>query len=138
MAVNLKSVYLCSRAVLPHMIARGGGSIINTSSSTGAHDVSRNSAAYVTSKGGVTLLTRSMAVDYARAGVRVNAIAPGPTDTPMLRRAMTGGAGTCRFVSRLRRGVLCHGRDPGGGRGTDGRGVRGAGSAPAVGMDMNW
>jgi NAD(P)-dependent dehydrogenase (short-subunit alcohol dehydrogenase family) len=89
MAVNLKSVYLCSRAVLPHMIARGGGSIINTSSSTGAHDVSRNIAAYVTSKGGVTLLTRSMAVDYARAGVRVNAIAPGPTDTPMLRRAMT-------------------------------------------------
>jgi len=85
LAVNLTGVYLCSRAALPHMIARGGGSIINTSSSTGAHDANANTAAYVTSKGGVTLLTRAMAIDHARANVRVNAIAPGPTDTPMLR-----------------------------------------------------
>lgn len=85
LAVNLTGTYLCSRAVLPHMIERGGGSIINVSSSTGAHDANANAAAYVTSKGGVTLLTRSMAIDHARDGVRVNAIAPGPTDTPMLR-----------------------------------------------------
>ncbi|MGQ9683610.1 MAG: SDR family NAD(P)-dependent oxidoreductase [Anaerolineae bacterium] len=87
--VNLTGHFLCSKAVLPHMIARGGGSIINTSSSTGAHDGNANAAAYVTSKGGVTLLTRCMGIDHARDNVRVNAIAPGPTDTPMLRRTMT-------------------------------------------------
>lgn len=86
---NLTGVYLCSRAVLPYMIERGGGSIINVSSSTGAHDANANTAAYVTSKGGVTLLTRAMAVDHASDGVRVNAIAPGPTDTQMLRDNLT-------------------------------------------------
>ena len=89
MSINLNGVYLCSKAVIPHMIKRGGGSIINTSSSTGAHDVAPDIAAYVTSKGGVTLLTRAMAVDHAKDKVRVNAIAPGPTDTPMLRDNMS-------------------------------------------------
>lgn len=89
MAVNLDGVFLCSKAVIPHMQARGGGSIINMSSSTGAHDGNGNAAAYVTSKGGVTLLTRCMAIDHAADRIRVNAIAPGPTDTPMLRRIMS-------------------------------------------------
>jgi meso-butanediol dehydrogenase/(S,S)-butanediol dehydrogenase/diacetyl reductase len=89
MAINLTGAYLCSKAVIPHMIERGGGSIINASSSTGAHDVAPNIAAYVTSKGGVTLLTKAMAVDHAKENVRVNAIAPGPTDTPMLRDNMS-------------------------------------------------
>jgi NAD(P)-dependent dehydrogenase (short-subunit alcohol dehydrogenase family) len=89
MSINLTGVYLCSKAVIPHMIERGGGSIINTSSSTGSHDVAYNIAAYVTSKGGVTLLTKAMAVDHAKDKVRVNAIAPGPTDTPMLRDNMS-------------------------------------------------
>ena len=89
MSINLNGVYLCSKAVIPQMIKRGGGSIINTSSSTGAHDVAPNIAAYVTSKGGVTLLTRAMAVDHAQDNIRVNAIAPGPTDTPMLRENMS-------------------------------------------------
>lgn len=88
-AINLNGTFLCSRAVLPHMIRRGGGSIINISSSTGAHDAKGNTIAYVTSKGGVTLMTKSMAIDHARANVRVNAIAPGPTDTPMLRSVLT-------------------------------------------------
>ena len=85
MSINLTGVFLCSKAVLPHMIARGGGSIINASSSTGAHDAAANSAAYVASKGGVALLTRAMAIDHAEDNVRVNAIAPGPTNTRMLR-----------------------------------------------------
>jgi NAD(P)-dependent dehydrogenase (short-subunit alcohol dehydrogenase family) len=85
MAINLTGVYLCSKAVLPHMIKGGGGSIINVTSSTGAHDAAGNAAAYVSSKGGVALLTRCMAIDHAQERVRVNAIAPGPTDTPMLR-----------------------------------------------------
>lgn len=89
MAVNLDGVFLCSKAVIPHMRAQGGGAIINMSSSTGAHDGNGNAAAYVTSKGGVTLLTRCMAIDHAADHIRVNAIAPGPTDTPMLRRVMS-------------------------------------------------
>jgi len=89
LSVNLTGVYLCSRAVLPHMVRRGGGAIVNASSSTGAHDAKGNTAAYVASKGGVTLLTRAMAIDHAADNVRVNAIAPGPTDTPMLRANLT-------------------------------------------------
>jgi len=89
MDINLTGVFLCSKAVIPHLIERGGGAIINMSSSTGAHDGNGNAAAYVTSKGGVTLLTRCMAIDHAKDNIRVNAIAPGPTDTPMLRGAMS-------------------------------------------------
>jgi len=88
-SINLTGTYLCSKAVLPHMIKNGGGSIINMTSSTGAHDAGANSAAYVTSKGGVALLTRAMAIDHAKNNVRVNAIAPGPTDTNMLRDNLT-------------------------------------------------
>ncbi len=88
-AINLTGTFLVSKAVLPHMIARGGGSIVNLTSSTGAHDAAANTVAYVTSKGGVALLTRAMAIDHAKHNVRVNAVAPGPTDTPMLRDAMS-------------------------------------------------
>ncbi len=91
MAVNLTGTFLFCRAVLPHMMQKGRGSIINVASTTGAHDACAHAAAYVSSKGGVTLLTRSMGIDYARQGIRVNAICPGPTDTPMLRKAMTSG-----------------------------------------------
>lgn len=85
MDINLTGTFLCSKAVIPHMIEGGGGSVINMTSSTGAHDAAPNTAAYVASKGGVALLTRCMAIDHARDGVRVNALAPGPTDTNMLR-----------------------------------------------------
>lgn len=85
MSINLTGTFLCSKAVLPHMIERGGGSIINVTSSTGAHDAGPNHAAYISSKGGVALLTKAIAIDHADENVRVNAIAPGPTDTPMLR-----------------------------------------------------
>lgn len=89
MAVNLTGTFLCARAVIPSMIERGGGSIITISSSTGAHDVGFGFAAYCASKGGVAILTKAMAVDHARDGVRVNAIAPGPVATPMLSSVMT-------------------------------------------------
>jgi meso-butanediol dehydrogenase/(S,S)-butanediol dehydrogenase/diacetyl reductase len=88
MAVNLTGTFFCCRAALPHMIARGRGSIINVASTTGSHDACAHAVAYVASKGGVTLLTRGMAIDHARQGIRVNAICPGPTDTPMLRNAL--------------------------------------------------
>ncbi len=83
--INLTGTFLCSKAVMPHMIQRGGGSIVNATSSTGHQDAAANIAAYVASKGGVALLTKAMAIDHAKDNVRVNAIAPGPTDTPMLR-----------------------------------------------------
>jgi NAD(P)-dependent dehydrogenase (short-subunit alcohol dehydrogenase family) len=89
LSINLNGTYLCCRAVLPHMIREGRGSIINVASTVGAHDACANAVAYVTSKGGVTLFTRSIAIDHAKQGVRVNAICPGATDTPMLRNALS-------------------------------------------------
>jgi NAD(P)-dependent dehydrogenase (short-subunit alcohol dehydrogenase family) len=87
--VNLTGTYLCARSAIPRMIERGGGSIVTVSSSTGAHDAAPGTAAYIASKGGVAMLTKAMSVDHAREGIRVNAIAPGPTDTPMLGGVMT-------------------------------------------------
>ena len=87
--VNLTGTFLCCQAVLPHMIEQGSGSIINVASTTGAHDACARAAAYVSSKGGVTLLTRAWPSITPRQGIRVNALCPGPTDTPMLRKAMT-------------------------------------------------
>jgi NAD(P)-dependent dehydrogenase (short-subunit alcohol dehydrogenase family) len=89
LSINLNGTFFCCKAVLPHMIKRGGGSIINVSSSTGAHDAKGNTVAYVTSKGGVALMTKAMAIDHAKANVRVNALCPGPTDTPMLRSVLS-------------------------------------------------
>ena len=88
-SINLTGTYLCCRAALPAMIQQGRGSIINVASTVGAHDACARAVAYVSSKGGVTMLSRAMAIDHAKQGVRINVICPGPTDTPMLRNAMT-------------------------------------------------
>jgi len=87
-AVNLTGSFLCARAAIPRMRPQGGA-IVLMSSSTGAHDALPGAVGYVASKGGVTMLTKALAVDHAGEGIRVNAIAPGPTDTPMLRGLMT-------------------------------------------------
>ena len=87
--INLTGTFLAARAVIPSMVERGGGAIVTVSSSTGAHDASPGNVAYVASKGGVAMLTKAMAVDHAAQGIRVNAIAPGPTATPMLGSVMT-------------------------------------------------
>ena len=89
MNVNLKGTFLCCKAAIPAMTKHGGGSIINFSSTTGAHDACAHAVAYVTSKGGVAAMTRALAIDHAMQGIRVNAICPGPTDTPMLRKALS-------------------------------------------------
>jgi NAD(P)-dependent dehydrogenase (short-subunit alcohol dehydrogenase family) len=89
LSINLTGTFLCCRAVLPHMVLQGRGSIINIASTVGAHDACARAVAYVTSKGGVNMLSRAMAIDHAKQGIRVNVICPGPTDTPMLRNAMS-------------------------------------------------
>ncbi len=85
LATNLTSVFLWSKEVLPGMIARGRGVILNTASGWGLTGGPR-AASYCASKGGVVQLTRSMAIDHGPQGVRVNCICPGDTDTPMLRQ----------------------------------------------------
>jgi len=84
MAVNVKSVYLFSRAAVPVMAAAGGGVIVNVSSGWGLVG-GRRAAAYCASKGAVVQLTRALALDHAEDGVRVCAVCPGDTDTAMLR-----------------------------------------------------
>ncbi|MDA8197323.1 MAG: 3-oxoacyl-ACP reductase [Actinomycetota bacterium] len=82
--VNLKSVYLCCKAVLPHMLEAGKGSIINTASFVATLGAATSQISYTASKGGVLAMTRELGVQFARSGVRVNAISPGPVSTPLL------------------------------------------------------
>jgi len=84
MAVNVKSIFLMSKVAIPHIEKRGGGSIINTSSGWGLKG-GGNAVSYCASKGAVTNMTRAMAIDHGRQNIRVNAVCPGDTDTPMLR-----------------------------------------------------
>jgi len=84
MAVNVKSIYLLSREVIPHMQKAGGGSIINTASGWGITGGAK-AAVYCASKGAVVLLTKAMALDHGPQNIRVNCICPGDTDTAMLR-----------------------------------------------------
>ncbi|MCB1273726.1 MAG: 3-oxoacyl-ACP reductase [Leucobacter sp.] len=83
--VNLKSVYLCSRAALRHMTAQGSGSIINTASFVAVMGSATSQISYTASKGGVLALSRELGVQFARQGIRVNALCPGPVNTPLLQ-----------------------------------------------------
>ncbi len=83
MNINLKSVFLCSKAAIPIMRRNGGGVIVNVASELGLVGGSEI-AAYSASKGGVVQLTKSMAIDHADDGIRVNCVAPGPVSTPLL------------------------------------------------------
>jgi NAD(P)-dependent dehydrogenase (short-subunit alcohol dehydrogenase family) len=83
--VNLTSVYLCCKAVLPHMRAQQRGSIINTASFVAVMGAATSQISYTASKGGVLAMSRELGVQFAREGIRVNALCPGPVDTPLLR-----------------------------------------------------
>jgi len=91
MNVNLKGVYLCSKYVIPFMKQTGGGSIINAGS-TVSFVGSPRSAPYCASKGGLLILTKQMALDYAPFNIRVNAICPGVTDTPFAAQVYAAAA----------------------------------------------
>jgi NAD(P)-dependent dehydrogenase (short-subunit alcohol dehydrogenase family) len=83
--VNLTSVYLCCKAALPHMLEQGKGSIINTASFVAVMGAATSQISYSASKGGVLSMSRELGVQFARQGVRVNALCPGPVNTPLLQ-----------------------------------------------------
>ena len=83
--VNLTSVYLCCKAALRHMVPQGRGSIINTASFVAVMGSATSQISYTASKGGVLAMSRELGVQYARQGIRVNALCPGPVNTPLLQ-----------------------------------------------------
>lgn len=83
--VNLKSVYLCCRSALRHMVPAGKGSIINTASFVAVLGSATSQISYTASKGGVLAMSRELGVQFARQGIRVNALCPGPVNTPLLQ-----------------------------------------------------
>ena len=87
--VNLKSAFFCCKYAIPEMIQSGGGSIINVASFVALLGCTVPQDAYTASKGGMISLTKSLAVQYARQGIRANAICPGPIETPLLRKLWT-------------------------------------------------
>jgi NAD(P)-dependent dehydrogenase (short-subunit alcohol dehydrogenase family) len=87
-AVNLRSVFLCCKHGIPHLLENDGplrGSVINTASFVAVMGAATSQISYTASKGGVLALSRELGVEFARRGVRVNALCPGPVDTPLLR-----------------------------------------------------
>ena len=86
MNVNAKGVYLCCRHGIPHLLERGGGSVINVASFVAILGAATSQISYTASKGAVLSMSRELAVQFARQGVRVNALCPGPVETPLLLR----------------------------------------------------
>jgi NAD(P)-dependent dehydrogenase (short-subunit alcohol dehydrogenase family) len=89
MAVNLKGVWLGCRAAVPAMLESGGGSIVNVASFVALMGAATAQIAYTASKGGVLAMTRELAVEYARRGIRANSICPGPIETPLLAELLS-------------------------------------------------
>jgi NAD(P)-dependent dehydrogenase (short-subunit alcohol dehydrogenase family) len=84
-STNLRSVFLCCKHGIPHLLDGGGGSVINTASFVAVMGSATSQISYTASKGGVLALSRELGVEFAKRGVRVNALCPGPVDTPLLR-----------------------------------------------------
>jgi NAD(P)-dependent dehydrogenase (short-subunit alcohol dehydrogenase family) len=83
--VNLKSVFLCCKYGIPHLLDNGGGSVINTASFVAVMGAATSQISYTASKGAVLALSRELGVEFGRTGVRVNALCPGPVNTPLLQ-----------------------------------------------------
>ena len=104
--VNLTSVYLCCKAALPYMLEQRSGSIINTASFVAVMGAATSQIAYTASKGGVLAMTREIAVEYARRGIRANALCPGPVDTPLLQELLAEPAARARRMVHVPMGRL--------------------------------
>jgi NAD(P)-dependent dehydrogenase (short-subunit alcohol dehydrogenase family) len=85
-AVNARGVYLCCKHGIPYLLERGGGSVVNVASFVALVGAATSQISYTASKGAVLALSRELAVQFARQGVRVNALCPGPVETPLLLR----------------------------------------------------
>jgi NAD(P)-dependent dehydrogenase (short-subunit alcohol dehydrogenase family) len=98
--VNTKGVYLCCKHGIPHLLERGGGSVINVASFVALMGAATSQISYTASKGAVLSMSRELAVEFGRRGVRVNALCPGPVETPLLMRLFdeTPGALERRLV----------------------------------------
>jgi NAD(P)-dependent dehydrogenase (short-subunit alcohol dehydrogenase family) len=99
-AVNTRGVYLCCKHGIPYLLERGGGSVINVASFVAIVGAATSQISYTASKGAVLSMTRELGVQFARQGVRVNALCPGPVETPLLLRiwSETPGAAERRLV----------------------------------------
>jgi NAD(P)-dependent dehydrogenase (short-subunit alcohol dehydrogenase family) len=99
--INLKGVWLCCKYGIPAMLQSGGGSIINVASFVALMGAATPQIAYTASKGGVLSMTREIAVEYARQGIRVNALCPGPIETPMMAELLADPARRARRVVHI-------------------------------------
>ena len=106
MAVNLKGVFLGCKYGLPALLRAGGGSIVNTASFVAVVGAATSQIAYTASKGGVLAMTREIAVEYARQGIRANALCPGPVNTPLLEDLLADPAARARRFVHLPMGRL--------------------------------
>ncbi len=109
--INIRGVWLCAKYVIPAMLKRGGGSIINVASPTGLVGCAPGYTAYSSSKGAVFALTRVMAVDYARDQIRVNALVPGATETPLTKELFADEATRQSLVNATPLGRLGQAED---------------------------
>jgi 3-oxoacyl-[acyl-carrier protein] reductase len=99
MSVHVKGTFLCLQAILPQMCARGGGVVVNMSSDYAVKGMA-NGGAYAAAKSAVYSLTKSLAAEFAPNGIRMNAVGPGPIETPLLRRDMNEAAWKRHKVKR--------------------------------------
>ncbi len=106
MAVNLKGVFLGCKYGIPALLRAGGGSIVNTASFVAVMGAATSQIAYTASKGGVLAMTREIAVEYARAGIRANALCPGPVNTPLLEELLSDPSARARRLVHVPMGRL--------------------------------
>jgi NAD(P)-dependent dehydrogenase (short-subunit alcohol dehydrogenase family) len=111
MRVNLKGVFLGCKYEVPALLRAGGGSLINTASFVALMGAATSQVAYTASKGGVLALTREIAVEYARKGIRANALCPGPVDTPLLAQLLADPARRQRRLVHIPPGRLAQAKE---------------------------
>ncbi|HYY75804.1 MAG TPA: glucose 1-dehydrogenase [Gaiellaceae bacterium] len=110
--VNTKGVYLCCKYGIPHLLERGGGSVVNVASFVALAGAATSQISYTASKGAVLSMSRELAVEFARRGVRVNALCPGPVETPLLMRLFEEAPGALdRRLVHLPMGRLAEARE---------------------------